>query len=129
MCSSDLPAPVDPTTTADYQWTLRTTDCQKWLDTTAQGNDYRDADACISYLASENAVYAADAKAMSAWRDAVWPAFNALPENWPADPMQWPLWDAIQPQLPQPDAYGWVVHDPVGMSTPALAVRYGKPRK
>ncbi len=113
------PAPPDPnqppdTTTPEYQFALRSSWVQAWLDTTAQENYYADAARCVSYIASDNAVYAADAAAMSAWRDAVWPAFNAMPANWPADPAQWPLWDSIQPLLPQPADYGWAKHDPVG---------------
>lgn len=120
------PDPINDPSTAQYQFALRSMDVQTWLDTTAQENYYRDSDACVSYLASENAVYATDAKAMSDWRDALWPAFNAMPENWPSDPAQWPLWDAIQPLLPQPVDYGWESHDPVGASPDALATRRGK---
>lgn len=120
--NTPAPATDDPTTTADYQMALRSDELQNWLDTTAQENNYADATSCISYLASEVAIYAADAKAMSAWRDAVWPAFNAMPENWPSDPMQWPLWDAIQPLLPQPAEFGWAQHDPVNAPPAQRAV-------
>ncbi len=114
------PAPMEDPTSPQYQFALRSSWVQNWLDATAQENYYPDADRCVSYLGSTNAVYAEDARAMSDWRDDLWPAFNAMPANWPADPAQWPLWDAIQPLLPQPVDYGWTKHEPVGMP-PTLA--------
>lgn len=110
------PAPGSSTSAADA-FALRSSWVQNWLDTTAQENYYDSAERCISYAGSGNEVYAADAKAMSAWRDALWPAFYALPPNWPSDPAQWPLWDAIQPTLPQPADFGWAKHDPVGIAS------------
>lgn len=110
-----LPPMQDPTS-AEYQFATRAGWVQTWLDETAQQNYYRDADTCISYLGSPNEVYAADADSMNKWRSDVWPAFNAMPAGWPSDPTQWPLWDAIQPLLPQPETYGWAQHDPVSAS-------------
>ncbi len=115
-------SPLDDSTSAEYQFALRSSWVQSWMDTTAQQNYYIDAASCISYTASEVEVYADDAQAMTLWRDALWPAFNAMPAGWPADPMQWPLWDAIQPLLPQPADYGWTLHDPVG-APPGFAER------
>jgi hypothetical protein len=112
--------PVDPDS-AEYQFALRAAWVQAWLDTTAQENNYIDAVNCISYMASTNAIYAADAKALCDWRSDLWPALNAMPANWPADPTQWPLWDSIQPLLPQPAAYGWQQHDPVNSAPQFLA--------
>lgn len=116
LAEGNTPQPA-PGPSKDAAWADRSASVQNWLDTTAKENEYDNAERCISYAGSTNETYAADAKAMSAWRDALWPAFYAMSANWPTDPAQWPLWDAIQPLLPQPADFGWAIHAPVGTPT------------
>lgn len=105
---------------ADYtQWRISITVAQaetaiqRWLDQTAQDNGYQDMNSCVSYLNSGITQWAADAKAGSAWRDALWQAaFNwqARVAATPPDPIPSVL--EILNQLPQPADYGWVTHAP-----------------
>ena len=54
---------------------------QAWIDATAQGNGYADANTCVSYFNSSNALWSADAQAMVAWRDLVWAACYAMEQG------------------------------------------------
>ena len=45
---------------------------QAHVDATAQARNYDSAVSCASYVASGNPVWAAEAQAFVAWRDAVW---------------------------------------------------------
>jgi len=45
---------------------------QNYIDSVAIARQYDDSFACISYLNSSNANWAADAKAFNSWRDSVW---------------------------------------------------------
>lgn len=86
---------------------------QAWLDETARDNGYDSLFSCISYLNSAISQYAADAARALAWRDAVWPAcFQWLQGALANPPAVFPSAAEVIAQLPQPGAYGWVVHTP-----------------
>lgn len=86
---------------------------QTWLDTTAQGNGYDSLASCISYLSSAVTQYAADAAAALAWRDAVWPdCFQKQQDAIANPPSVMPTSTQVIATLPQPEAFGWVVHAP-----------------
>jgi hypothetical protein len=88
-------------------------DVQAWLDTTAQGNGYDSLASCISYLSSTVAQYAADAAAALAWRDAVWTDCFQWQQSAAANPPATiPTSAQVIAQLPQPETFGWVVHQP-----------------
>ncbi len=65
------PPPAAPPTQAEQLAALEIA-VQQYLDQKAQAKGYDSAASCISYLSSSNTTWAADAKAMNAWRDAVW---------------------------------------------------------
>jgi hypothetical protein len=86
-------------------------DVQAWLDTAAQGNGYDSIASCVSYRGSAIAQWAADAVAAIAWRDAVWQAcFQWKQSASDNPPTTFPTSAEVISQLPQPEAYGWVVH-------------------
>lgn len=92
---------------------------QAWLESIAKENGYDSLASCISYLGSVVAQYKADAIAASTWRDSVWPAAYQMLTSQsanPPDPL--PSYDQLIAQLPQPSAFGWIVH-PAGDPTPA----------
>lgn len=91
---------------------------QTWLDTTAQGNGYDSLASCISYRGSSIAQWNDDATSALAWRDAVWQACFEWQQSAAAEPPStFPTAEQVIAQLPQPDACGWVVHEP-GQVTP-----------
>lgn len=61
------PAPTQPEQLAVLEGAV-----QQYLDQKARAKGYDSAASCISYLSSSNTTWAADAKAMNVWRDAVW---------------------------------------------------------
>lgn len=86
---------------------------QAWLDATAQGNGYDSLASCISYRGSAVAQWATDATAAIAWRDAVWQACFQWQQDAIANPPTiFPTSPEVIAQLPQPEAFGWVQHDP-----------------
>jgi hypothetical protein len=90
-----------------------TADVQAWLDATAQGNGYDSIASSISYAGSAITQWAADAAAALKWRDAVWQACFQWQQNAQANPpATFPTSKEVIAQLPQPEAYGWVVHTP-----------------
>jgi hypothetical protein len=90
-----------------------TVDVQAWLDATAQGNGYDSIASCVSYRGSAIAQWAADAAAAVAWRDAVWQACFQWQQSASTNPpTTFPTSAEVIAQLPQPEAYGWVVHAP-----------------
>lgn len=104
-------APPAPTP-ADAAAAL-TSDVQAWLDATAQGNGYDSIASCISYRGSSVAQWDADATAALAWRDAVWQAcFQWQQDALANPPATFPTSAEVIAQLPQPEAFGWVVHAP-----------------
>lgn len=106
--SATPPAP----TMADAAAAL-TADVQAWLDATAQGNGYDSIASCVSYRDSAIAQWAADAAAAMAWRDAVWlAAFQWQQSASTNPPATFPTSAEVIAQLPQPAAFGWVVHLP-----------------
>lgn len=96
------PAPTNQQTEQQLQQAV-----QAWLDSTAQQNNYDNALSCVSYLNSANVQFAADAKAMQAWRDAVWVQCYADMASMTTPPASSAAFIA---SLPQPAAYGWTVH-------------------
>ena len=90
-----------------------TADVQAWLDATAQGNGYDSLASCISYRGSSVAQWDADATAALAWRDAVWQAaFQWQQDAMANPPATFPTSAEVIALLPQPEAFGWVVHAP-----------------
>lgn len=90
-----------------------TVDVQAWLDATARANGYDSLASCISYKDSAVAQWATDATAAIAWRDAVWQACFQWQQDAIANPPAiFPTSEEVIAQLPQPEAYGWVQHDP-----------------
>lgn len=109
-----VPDPA-PMPTMDEAAAALAGDVQVWLDTTAQGNGYDSLASCISYLNSSIAQYAADAAAALAWRDAVWPdCFQKQQDAIANPPSVIPTSAQVIATLPQPEAFGWVVHAPGG---------------
>lgn len=104
-------APPEPTM-ADAAVVL-TTDVQAWLDATARQNGYDSLASCISYVGSTIAQWADDAAAAVAWRDAVWLAAFQWQQSASINPsVTFPTSAQVIAQLPQPEAFGWVVHQP-----------------
>jgi len=62
---ASLPAPV--VTVEDYRRAI-----QGLVDETAQQRSYDSGLTCASYVGSTNPIWAAEAAAFTAWRDAVW---------------------------------------------------------
>lgn len=86
---------------------------QSWLDATAAQNGYDSLASCISYTGSTIAQWNADAVAAHAWRDAVWLACFQWQQNAQTNPpATLPTSQEVIAQLPQPEAFGWVVHQP-----------------
>lgn len=106
--ATEPPAP----TMADASAAL-TLAVQAWLDTTAQGNGYDSLASCISYRDSVVVQWDSDAQAALKWRDAVWQACFQWQQNAQANPpTTFPTSQEVIAQLPQPEAFGWVVHLP-----------------
>ena len=88
-------------------------DVQTWLDATACENGYDSLASCISYKDSAITQWAADASAAIAWRDAVWlAAFQWQQSASSNPPATFPTSAEVISQLPQPEAFGWVAHQP-----------------
>lgn len=88
-------------------------DVQAWLDATAAKNGYDSLASCISYQGSAVAQWNSDAVAAHAWRDAVWQACFQWQQSAIANPPStFPTSAEVIAQLPQPEAFGWVVHSP-----------------
>lgn len=90
-----------------------TSDIQSWLDATASQNNYDSLASCISYINSTVPRYRADATAGIAWRDAVWQACFAWQQSAASSPPATiPTSAEVIAQLPQPEQFGWVTHQP-----------------
>lgn len=90
-----------------------TADVQAWLDATAGQNGYDSIASCISYRDSAVAQWAADAAAAIAWRDAVWQAcFQWQQDALANPPATFPTSAEVIAQMPQPESFGWVTHQP-----------------
>jgi hypothetical protein len=101
-----------PLTMADAAAAL-TSDVQAWLDTVAGENGYDSIASCISYKDSTIAQWAADATAAIAWRDAVWLACFQWQQSASTNPpATFPTSAEVIAQLPQPETFGWVTHQP-----------------
>lgn len=106
-------AETQPEPTLADATAMLSTAVQTWLDQTAQVNGYDSLASCVSYLNSSITQYADDAKAALAWRDAVWQAAFVWQQNAAASPPTTvPTAAEVIAGLPQPDAYGWIVHTP-----------------
>jgi hypothetical protein len=106
--------PDDPTAPsfADYV-ALFTPGLQQWMETTAKTNAYDSVLSCVSYKDSGVAQFAADAAAMTAWRDALW----HWASEWQAGfhgqlPNPVPTLADIIALAPKPADFNWVVHPP-----------------
>jgi hypothetical protein len=112
-------------TFADY-YTQFMGNFTQWIEDVAHSNGYDSALSCISYLNSGVPQFAADALSLKNWRDALW----VWAANWQTgfngqmpDPI--PSWDDVKAQAPQPEAYGWEVHDPrqiIASATPTVPI-------
>jgi hypothetical protein len=90
-----------------------TNDVQAWLDVIAQGNGYDSIASCISYAGDAIAQWSADAEVAKAWRSAVWQACFQWQQNALSNPpTTFPTSAEVIAQLPQPEQFGWVVHQP-----------------
>jgi hypothetical protein len=70
------PAAGPPPALGDYRRAI-----QAMVDANAQERNYDSGITCASYVVSTNPVWAAEAQAFVAWRDAVWNhAFTELPK-------------------------------------------------
>lgn len=106
--ATDPPAP----TMADVAAVL-TVAVQAWLDAATQVNGYDSIASCISYRGSSIVQWDDDAIAALAWRDAVWQACFEWQQGAAAvPPATFPTSAEVIAQLPQPEAFGWVVHPP-----------------
>lgn len=102
-----------PTATLASVASVLLRDVQTWLDSTAQENGYDSLASCISYLSSSISQYAADASSALAWRDAVWvDCFQKQQDALANPPSVVPTSGEFISQLPQPETFGWVVHQP-----------------
>ena len=105
------PQPPAPTM-ADIAAAL-TADIQAWLDVTAGQNGYDSLASCISYTGSTITQWQADAVAALAWRDAVWQACFLWQQSAIANlPATFPTSAEVIAQLPQPETFGWITHQP-----------------
>lgn len=110
--AGNVPEPVPAPTLADASAAL-TVDVQAWLDSTAGQNGYDSLASCISYKDSAVAQWATDATAAIAWRDAVWQAAFAWQQSASTNPpATFPTSADVIAQLPQPETFGWVAHQP-----------------
>lgn len=101
-----------PPTFAEYYSTFLSAFSQ-WMESVAAQNQYDSMLSCASYVTSSVEQYSNDAKAIIAWRDALWTWAAAWQAGFNGQlPATIPTWEEIQQQAPQPAAYGWVVHDP-----------------
>ena len=113
LLPSETFATAPPPPTMQDAAAALTIDVQRWLDATAQGNGYDSIASCISYRGSSIAQWDTDATAALAWRDAVWQACFQWQQNAQANPpATFPTSQEVIAQLPQPEAFGWVLHPP-----------------
>lgn len=110
LAAGNTPDPLPVPTFADYVAAF-TPGLQQWMETTAQGNAYDSVLSCVSYENSGVAQFAADAKAMKDWRDALWKwasVYQAGANGQLPNPL--PTLEQIVSLAPQPEDFGWVVH-------------------
>lgn len=106
--ATEPPSPTLADAAAMLSW-----DVQAWLDDTAKANGYDSLASCISYRGSAITQWNDDALAALAWRDAVWQAAFQWQQNAiESPPAIFPTSAEVIAQLPQPEAYGWVLHAP-----------------
>lgn len=114
LAAGNTPDPLPVPTFADYVAAF-TPGLQQWMETTAQGNAYDSVLSCVSYAGSGVAQFAADAKAMSDWRDALWHWASVYQSSAGGQlPNPLPTLEQIISLAPQPEEFGWVVH-PTGV--------------
>lgn len=113
LASGETFSAVPPSPTMADVAAALTADIQSWLDGTAAQNGYDSLASCISYIGSSVAQWDADAVAAHAWRDAVWLACFQWQQSASTNPpVTFPTSAEVIAQLPQPEAFGWVVHLP-----------------
>ncbi len=104
------PDPVPSPTFEDYVAAF-TPGLQQWIEDTAKSNGYDSSLSCVSYKDSGVHQFSQDAAAHVAWRDALWVAAAAYQAGQNgALPNPMPTLEEVKALLPQPEAFGWVVH-------------------
>jgi len=113
MLPGEIFATEPPTPTLADAAAALTVDVQAWLDATAGGNGYDSIASCISYRGSSVVQWNDDATAALTWRDAVWQAaFQWQQAALANPPVTFPTSAEVIAQLPQPETFGWVTHQP-----------------
>lgn len=112
LAAGNTPMPVPPPTVADIVARFLP-QLQAWIDGIAQQNGYDTALSCISYAGSSVTQWDADAKAMIAYRDALWTwAYQqqATLAAMTPDQLAALTVEQIIAQAPPASASGWAVH-------------------
>ena len=117
LAAGNVPDPLPAPTFAEVVQALMP-GVQAWMEGVVRANGYDSVISCASYANSGVEQWRNDALAVIAWRDAVWQAAYA----WQAGangqlPATIPTLAEVIAQLPQPEAFDWVAHDP-GYSLP-----------
>lgn len=112
LAAGNSPLPVDPPTVNQIVQRFLP-QLQSWLDGIAQQNGYDSALSCISYVGSSVSQWDTDARAMLAYRDALWVwayqqqiALNAMTET----QLEGLTAESIIAQAPKAEDHGWIVH-------------------
>ena len=75
-----------------------------WMTDFVQARRYDNIETCCSYYNSSVPRYAAEAKAMAAWRDAI---NQKLEQLVAAPPVGVETWEQVKALLPQPESFNW----------------------
>lgn len=94
------PPPYQPYTPEHFRF-IRDS-AAEWLLAKAKERGYDSVESCVSYYNSTRARYQREARAMVAWRDAVYGGLEDLAANPPANIE---TWEQVRVLLPQPEAY------------------------
>lgn len=76
----------------------------EWMASVVQERGYDSIETCCSYYNSAVPRYAAEAKAMVAWRDAI---NQKLEQLVAAPPAGIETWEQVKALLPQPETFNW----------------------
>lgn len=97
-----VPPPYLPNTPEHYR-AIRAA-AWDWMTAWVQNRRYDNIETCCSYYNSAVPRYAAEAKAMVAWRDAI---NQKLEQLVAAPPAGIETWEQVKALLPQPEAFNW----------------------
>lgn len=115
--AGNVPEPPASPTFADVVQALMP-GVQAWMESVVRANGYDSVISCASYANSSVEQWRKDALAVIAWRDAVWQAAYAWQSGANGElPATIPTLAQVIAQLPQPETFNWVAHDP-GYSLP-----------